>query len=195
MGRPRKATDEEILEAALGVMMRLGPTQWTLADVAGEVGLTPGAIVQRFGSKRALQIRLAEEAAGGATGMLEALREAHLDPLDTLLAYARQVACMAESPAMLAHHLSYLQQDLVDPELRRPLKRQALHGRSFIRGLLDEAVEAGTLRAGTDTDALARSVEAAISGSLMTWAIYQEGPAEAWMVSDVDRVLAPYRIG
>ena len=47
----------------------------------------------------------------------------------------------------------------------------------------------GTLGGSTDTESLARAVEATITGSLMTWAIYQDGPAEAWMVADVERVL------
>jgi hypothetical protein len=35
-------------------------------------------------------------------------------------------------------------------------------------------------------------VEAIISGSLMTWAFYHEGPADRWIRQDVNAVLAPY---
>ena len=31
-----------------------------------------------------------------------------------------------------------------------------------------------------------------VSGSLMTWAFYSEGPAERWIRDDVNAVLAPY---
>ncbi len=59
--RPRKASDEEIFAAAHRIMSRLGPAQWTLADIAAEAGLTAGALVQRFGSKRGLLLALAEQ--------------------------------------------------------------------------------------------------------------------------------------
>lgn len=39
---------------------------------------------------------------------------------------------------------------------------------------------------------LARIVETAINGSLMTWAFYEEGPAERWVLDDVNAVLRPY---
>ena len=52
--RPRKVSDEAIFAAAHKVMGQLGPAQWTLADIAREAGITAGAVVQRFGSKREL---------------------------------------------------------------------------------------------------------------------------------------------
>jgi len=35
-------------------------------------------------------------------------------------------------------------------------------------------------------------VEAIISGSLMTWAFYQEGTAREWVRDDLDAVLRPF---
>ena len=40
--------------------------------------------------------------------------------------------------------------------------------------------------------ALARTVEAMVNGSMMTWAFYHDGPAERWIRDDVNAVLAPY---
>ena len=193
MARPRKASDSEIFAATQQVMMRLSPTQWTLADVAGEVGLTAGALVQRFGSKRALLINVAERWASESPAALEQLRDEHSSPLAALFAYAQGIACMGESPDMLAHHLSYLQNDLVDPELRLCLRSQAEAGREFFVELLDDAVAAGELTESTDTAVLARAVETAVNGSLMTWAIYQDGSAEEWMERDLESTLSPYR--
>ncbi len=50
-GRRRKVTDDEIFAAAQRAMGRRGPHELTLADIAGEAGITPGLLVQRFGSK------------------------------------------------------------------------------------------------------------------------------------------------
>ena len=117
--RPRKASDDEVFAATLRMMARLGPQQITLADIASEVGLTPGALVQRFGSKRALLLTLSEKFAHSTSAMFESLRAAEPSPLATLYAYADCMAQLGGSPEALAHHLMWLQQDLTDPEFRR----------------------------------------------------------------------------
>lgn len=193
MARPRKASDEEIFEAAFGVMQRRGPAEWTLADVASEVGLTAGALVQRFGSKRALLLVLTERYADRVPRMYADLRTRHTSPLAALRAYAEGIACMAETPEMLAHHLDYLRLDLTDPDLHQQFKRQAEAARAFVRQALDDAVAVGELRAGTDTVTLTRQVETTITGSLFTWATYREGQAASWVRRDLDLVLASWR--
>lgn len=189
MGRPRKASDEEIYEAAFRVMKRLGPADWTLTDVATEVGLTAGALVQRFGSKRQLQVDLIKLFADGVQGMYAELRKAHASPLAAVRAYAEQVACLAQSPEGFAHHLDYLKLDLTDPEMHGHFRRQAEVAREFLKGALSDAVTAGELPAGTDVDQLTRLVETTVTGSLFTWATYREGTAAEWMRRDVEAVL------
>jgi AcrR family transcriptional regulator len=189
VARPRKASDEEIYEAAFRVMGRLGPAQWTLEDVAGEVGLTASALVQRFGSKRRLQLDLVRLFADGIGGTYEELRARETSPLAAVRAWADGIACLAESPEGLAHHLDYLRLDLTDPEMHVHFRRQAEAGRAFLRRTLAEAVAAGELPAGTDTDALARLVETVVSGSLFTWATYREGAADTWVRRDLELVL------
>jgi AcrR family transcriptional regulator len=193
VARPRKASDEEIFEAAFGVMQRRGPAEWTLADVASEVGLTAGALVQRFGSKRALLLVLTERYADSVPRMYADLRTRHTSPLAALRAYAEGIACMAETPEMLAHHLDYLRLDLTDPDMHQQFKRQAETARAFVRQALDDAVAVGELRAGTDTVTLTRQVETTITGSLFTWATYREGQAASWVRRDLDLVLASWR--
>jgi hypothetical protein len=39
---------------------------------------------------------------------------------------------------------------------------------------------------------LARTVEAVVNGSMLSWAFYQEGAARKWMRHDLDAVLKPY---
>lgn len=189
--RPRKASDEQIYAAAHAVINRRGPTEWTLADVAAEAGLTAGALVQRFGSKRALMIALTEQLAGATAGMFEALRAQQRSPLATVRAYVECVAEMASSPGTLAHHLSYLQRDLLDPELHRHVREQARQTRAELRRLLDEAVEAGEVVARSDREVVARMIEVTVSGSLMTWAFYLEGKAADWMLHDLKVTLRP----
>jgi AcrR family transcriptional regulator len=84
-GRPRQNTDVEIPQAAFRAIARLGPTRLTLADVAEEAGVTPAALVQRFGSKRALLLAAAADAAGGRVYIFQGLREKHRSPYAALL--------------------------------------------------------------------------------------------------------------
>ncbi|MEO8448312.1 MAG: TetR/AcrR family transcriptional regulator [Gemmatimonadota bacterium] len=193
--RPRKASDDQIFAAAYQIMQRLGPAQWTLADIAAEAGLTAGALVQRFGSKRELQVALTAKAAGATKNMFAELRAANPSPLDTLRAYGDCIAQMGETPGAFAHHLAYLQLDLTDPDLHRHVRAQARSCRSAIRGLLDEAVTLGELEPSLDPAELARAVEVTLSGSLMTWAFYQEGSAAKWMRHDLEVLLRPFLAG
>jgi AcrR family transcriptional regulator len=190
--RAKKVSDQEIFAAAHRVMAQLGPAQWTLADIAAAAGLTAGALVQRFGSKHSLQVALTAQAAAGTPAVFAELRRAHASPLDSLRAYAGCFAQMGESPGALAHHLAYLQLDLTDPDLHQHVRALALATRSAFRSLLDEAVAVGELARAVDTDALARAVEVTLSGSLLSWAFYQDGPASHWVRADLDAVLRPY---
>jgi AcrR family transcriptional regulator len=198
VARPRKATDEEVFEAAYRVMMRLGPSQWTLSDIAREAGLTAGALVHRFGSKRELMLALMERFAGTAGDLFMHLRARSGSALSAVYAYGDCMAAMGSTPEMLAHHLSYLQLDLTDPDYHRLFRAQAETGRAELRALLNEAVLAGELvaRRGeeeVDTTALAHAVQVTVTGSLFTWATYQDGSALEWMRRDMDHLLRPYR--
>jgi AcrR family transcriptional regulator len=192
MARPRKASDEEVFEAAFRVMARRGPAEWTLTDVASEAGLTAGALVQRFGSKRALQLELIARFADGVTQMYGTLLARHASPLAAVRAYVAQISCLAESPEGFAHHLDYLRLDLTDPEMHVHFRRQAEAARTFLREALAKAAVAGELEPGTDVRGLARMVETALTGSLFTWATYRAGSARRWVARDVEAVLAPH---
>ena len=190
--RRRKATDDEIFAAAQRAMTRRGPHELTLADIAAEAGVSAGRLVQRFGSKRALLLVLAERFAGGAGTLFEGLRATHRHPLATLRAYATCMADLAATPEALSRNLAYLQIDLIDPEFRAHLLTNARATRLEIESLLRSAVMEGALRRDTDTARLARTIETVISGSLMSWACYREGPAAAWIRRNLDAVLQPH---
>lgn len=171
---------------------RLAPNELTLAEIAKEAGVTAGALAQRFGSKRQLLLDLSRAAAGSTGDFIAQLKAAHRSPLAAVRAYAECMAQLAQSPAALARNLAYLQIDLADPEFREQLTVQAKATRAGLRDLLETAVQAGELGRGTNVPALARTVEAMVNGSLMTWAFYHDGPAERWIRDDVNLVLQPY---
>ena len=192
--RPRKASDEEVFAAAHRVMQRVGPAEVTLARIAAEAGVTAGALVQRFGSRRGLMLALMAEFSGSAPAFFAQIRAEHPSPLAALRAYAECHAQMAESPQTLAHHLSYLQIDLTDPDFHQHMRVQAAATRRELRGLIADAVDAGELAPGTDVDLLTRAVMAALNGSLFVWATLREGTAAESVRGDLDAVLAPYLV-
>jgi AcrR family transcriptional regulator len=190
--RPRKVTDEELFAATYAAMSKLGPSELTLAAIAKEAGVTAAVLVQRFGSKRDLMLTLAERYADGAAAMMTGFAERHRSPLAALRDYAECMAGMASSPAALARNFAYLQIDLTDPDFRVHLAKGARATRDWFRQLIQSAVDAGELDAGVDPARLARTIEAVVGGSLISWAFYQEGPASRWVRDDLDAVLAPY---
>ena len=190
--RPRKASDDEIFHAAYQVMQRTGPGELTLADIAAEAGLTAGALVQRFGSKRDLLLKLSDRFAGGVGEMFAGLRKAHRSPLAALRAYSDCMAGMATSPAALMRNLSYLQIDLTDDDFRKNLEKSARATREELQHLIRDAIQAKELVPSTNARQLARTVEAVIGGSMLGWAHYQEGTAAKYMRDDLNAVLKPY---
>jgi AcrR family transcriptional regulator len=190
--RRRKAEDADVFAALVRVMHRRGPAELTLREIAAEAGVTAGALVQRFGSKRALL--LAHARYGSATGdvgvAVPAPRTAA--PLEALRSVTAVHAQLASSPRAALRNLAYLQNDLADPVLHRHLLRMSRAARSYYEGLVADAVAAGELRADTDAQALARSIEVTLGGSFLAWTLYREGAAADWLREDLEATLRPY---
>jgi AcrR family transcriptional regulator len=191
-GRPRGIDDASILRATVDVIGRVGPVGLTLAAVAREVGLVPGTLVQRFGSKRGLLLALAEHAADDADDLLGRMRAKHKSPLAALAALiAAPMASMA-TPETFANHLAFLCIDLTDPEFRAPaLAVHQAQGRA-VEALLTESLLAGELRPGTDVAALAAAVQAIAAGAGLVWALDRQGALEQRLRQALDGVLSPH---
>jgi AcrR family transcriptional regulator len=190
--RPRKVSDSQLFAATHAVMSKVGPRELTLAAIAKEAGVTAAVLVQRFGSKRALLLALAAKYSDGAGEFITALAKQHASPLAAMRAYADCMAGMAASPAALARNLAYLQIDMTDPDFRRHLVKQARATRAGLRRLVESALQAGELAPSVNPAQLARTIEAVLSGSMMSWGFYREGTAARWMRADLEAVLAPW---
>ena len=190
--RPRKVSDDQLFAATQAVMSKVGPRELTLAAIAREAGVTAAVLVQRFGSKRALMLALFEKYAGSAGEIVAGFAKQHASPLAALRAYADCMAGMAASPAALARNLAYLQIDLTDRDFRKHLVKQARATREGLRRLVEAASQAGELVPNTKPEQMARTIEAVLSGSMLTWAFYREGTAAHWMRADLEAVLRPY---
>src|SRR5581483_2513601 len=110
--RPRKAEDADVFAALVRVMHRRGPAELTLRAIAAAAGITAGALVQRFGSKRALLLAHARYAAATGDVGLDLPRPRRASPLAALRSVAALYAQLAESPRAAVRNLAYLLNDL-----------------------------------------------------------------------------------
>jgi len=189
--RPRQASDEQIIEAAIRAMTRLGPARFTLAAVAQEAGLSAAALVQRFGSKRGLLLALASQAPEGQRIMFESLRTRYRSPVKALFSLADCMMMLGTTPEAIANSLAFLQIDLTDPDFHRHAAAGAAVTQQGLVTLIRDAIAAGEL-VRCDAARLARALQATMSGSLLGWAIVREGTLRRWMRRDFETVLRPY---
>jgi AcrR family transcriptional regulator len=190
--RRRKAEDADVFAALVRVMHRRGPAELTLREIAAEAGVTAGALVQRFGSKRAMLLAHARYAAAtGDTGVTVPVRRT-ASPLMALRSVTEMYAQLADSPRAAVRSLAYLLNDLADPALRRHLLRLSRAARGWYVELLTDAVAARELRAHTDVRALARLIEVTLRGSLLNWTLYREGSVADWLREDLEATLRPH---
>lgn len=190
MPRQRLVSDDQLLDAAERIAQRDGPVGMTLEEVGAQVGVTAAAVLRRFGSKRALLLAVAERGAARVPAWFARARARHESPIEALLAAVSEGAA-ARTREEVASGLAFLQLDVRDDEFRAHAKTFFDKFAGEVRALLDAAVEARDLRE-TDTEALARAVEVAFSGSIIAWGIRGEGDAEDAVKHDVGAVLEPY---
>lgn len=189
--RPRQASDQQILDAAVRAMTCLGPARFTLAAVAREAGLSAAALVQRFGSKRGLLLALAAQAPDGQRKTFEGLRATARSPLQALFSLADCMTMLGTNPEQIANAVAFLQIDLTDPEFHRYAAAGAAETQKGLVTLIRDAIAAGEL-VPCDASRLAYALQATMSGSLLGWAIVQKGSLRRWMRRDFDTVLRPY---
>ncbi|MEU4832719.1 TetR/AcrR family transcriptional regulator [Streptosporangium sp. NPDC023615] len=193
MARPRTTSDEAILRAAGRAIGGHGPAGLTLAAVATEAGLSPAALVQRFGSKRGLLLAFAEWSASGTGEVFGRARRRHDSPLTALYEALTELASTMGTPEEAANALAFLQLDLTDPEFREHAVTQARRMREEITGLLAEAVVTGELTGNADPVRLARAVQVAYNGTLILWALTGEGDLPRVLRADIDHLLRVHR--
>jgi AcrR family transcriptional regulator len=193
--RRRKAEDKDVFAALVRVMLRRGPAELTLREIASEAGVTAGALVQRFGSKRAMLLAHARHAAATGDAGLTVSEPRTSSPLAMLRTAASIYASVADSPRAAVRNLAYLLNDLGDPALRRHLLQMSRTARRWYEQLLTEAIAAGELQGGTDVRPLARLIEATLRGSFVSWTLYREGTAADWLREDLEALVRPYLTG
>jgi AcrR family transcriptional regulator len=169
---PRRRTipDESLLEDALDIVHRSGPSALSFATLGARVGLAASTIVQRFGSKdellRAALLHAWDRLdADTAAAIAEASPDA-AGVVDMLVALSGQYEVND-----FADQLMVLREDLRDPVLRA-------RGAVWI-ATLAEAIEQRVATVPGGADGLGELVVTHWQGTLTVWGFNRPGPLPA----------------
>ncbi|MEX0409267.1 TetR/AcrR family transcriptional regulator [Aquibium sp. LZ166] len=173
MPRPKKLSDEDVLDAALHVMHARGPDALTFAALAESCGLSSATLVQRFANKPNLVRQTVLHAWDGLDAQTEALASSiprtPAGAIDLLVGLSAQYGGIEE----YAEGLLLLREDLRDPVLRA---RGAIW-KSRLCPVLDECF-AGT--AGVP-ESIGLLMAAQWQGALLWWAFDPKVPVQEFV--------------
>lgn len=165
MPRRKRISDEAVLDAAIRVMMRTGPADFTLAEAGREAGVSAATLLQRFGDKQTLIVRaLARDVAGFMTRLDEAPKEPSREAVLDLFWLVTPDTDDAEA---FADQLPWLREDFRNPELNR-LSRQMF---TALRAALADRLPPLPV----PPEVGARLIEAQWQGAMNQWGFFQEG--------------------
>lgn len=157
MTRPKTISDEDVLAAALEVLAETGDN-FTLSDIAKRVGLSRATLIQRFGNKEAILLRIATFEAEATQAWLDGLAQDNAS--NELWPFLEQiVGSMGRGDGFAARVT------LASLEAREPALRALAHKRYT---LVQNAI-AARLPPGADRDRTAEHLHAIIAGSTMQW--------------------------
>jgi AcrR family transcriptional regulator len=166
MPRKRTIPDEDLLDAALGLVREVGPDAVSFGSLASRVDLAPSTLVQRFGSKAALLqaalLRAWWQLEAATDDAIDAAPDGPAGVVELLVSLTGQYDAHD-----FADQLRVLREDLRDPVLRD-------RGRAWFATLSD-AVEARLSASGGNGD-LGRLVVATWQGTLTVWSFTRDAP-------------------
>jgi AcrR family transcriptional regulator len=166
MPRKRTIPDEDLLDAALGLVREVGPDAVSFASLASRVDLAPSTLVQRFGSKAALLqaalLRAWAQLEGATDDAIAAAPDGPTGVVELLVSLTGQYDAHD-----FADQLRVLREDLRDPVLRA-------RGQAWF-ATLSEAVGARLGPGGGNGD-LGRLVVATWQGTLTVWSFARDAP-------------------
>ena len=165
MPRTKVLSDETVLDGVAKVMFRKGPQDFTLAEAAREVGVSPATLIQRFGDKQALIVRAVARDNARFADFLAGLPST--TGSEAVVALFRGMSQAFGDMGAFADQLLWLREDMRDPTLN------ALARERF--AALRAAVAARMPPMPTEPDLAARLVEAQWQGALNQWGIEPTG--------------------
>lgn len=163
MPRPKTVSDNDVLAGALEVLAEKGQN-FTLTDLANRIGLSRATLIQRFGDRDAILMRITAYDVGLTRQWLESIET--VPGPDGLWHFLETiVGSMGDGDGFSARVT------LAALEAHNPALRQ--YGQQRY-GLVQAAI-AARLPAGPNRDAAAEHIHAIIAGSSMQWVVSDRG--------------------
>jgi AcrR family transcriptional regulator len=172
MARPQTASDDEILQASLRVMVRRGHDAFTLSEVAAEVGLSRAAIILRFKGTHALKVRLTTYIVDRFVQSLRSLPSSRGG--DGLLELVAFIGQKVSSPGSLAAFMRTYHSNIEDKELLRLERKRG----AALRAAVAERMPSTAIT----RDSAVTAFGAHISGCLMQWEVQTGTDARCYLV-------------
>ncbi|MBG3876490.1 TetR/AcrR family transcriptional regulator [Desulfovibrio oxamicus] len=180
MARPKLHSDEFILDIALSIMLQKGPSAFTLSDVAGAVGISRAALIQRFKDKATLHHKVMERNTQEVRDYFaKASPEKGLDPLWVML---KDLIAGMGNGAGMEGHLLLLWGDVQEPSLRALAAER--------NRLVLQAIEARLPAGPRPSGHTASLIQTVIQGACMQWLVEPEGELAAFMTERTRMLLA-----
>jgi TetR/AcrR family transcriptional regulator, macrolide resistance operon repressor len=184
MARKHSASDEQIMQAALKVIIRQGHDGFTLSAVAAEVGLSRAAIILRFKGTEALKATLTAYIAGLFVKSLQALPTGPSG--NNLLALVAHIGGMLTTPGSLAAFMRHYHTNLNNEELA-----QVEHQRG---AALQAAISVRMPPVGISHESAVLAFNANLTGSMMQWEVRTDIDARSYLVERTKAWLTLARI-
>lgn len=179
MPRPKLVTDDEVLDAANRVLFAHGGTDFTLADVAREVGLSRAALIQRFANRdQILRLMAAREveATRAYLGSLPLERG-----LPGLWAFLREIVSSMGDGNGFSARVQLAWMETRDADMKRMAAQRY--------DLVQEAIAARLPHGTPEPEKLARSLHAVIAGATMQWVVLDHDDLSAYALEQLADVL------
>jgi len=196
VGRPRSFEDDAIFAATARVISRLGQDRLTLAAIAEEVGCSAPALVQRFGSKRALVRSYIGWSIAHIQLRWDQVNSGDYSPLESIKARVQlprserpdEVPEPEGFPSTVYFHLVAWEDEALRPRVND--RRRAAEDE--LQRMLVLATEAGEIT-GCNEAELASTMYNAFQGAALQTLATPGGQIEKRLAELVDALVAPYR--
>lgn len=195
MVRPIETGDDALLDAAGLVLMREGPSAFTLAKAADAAGVSAAMLIKRFGSKDRLFLRLSQRWVACLDPLLEEAAAAYTSPLARLRAVALRNYHDLDHEDTASNQLAALAIDLQNDEMRGWLHVGWGHVRRHLARHATDAATAGELAGCPPPQQLARIIVGAMEGGCLVWSVHPEGSLVARLADDLDALLGGWTTG
>lgn len=165
-------TRRQLMDVALRAFSARGYSAARLSDIAGEVGVTRGAVYWHFGSKKGLLFAILKEMANPYIQTATEVLESDLEPGLKIRELVRRVMDATDkSKAFLAHHQLAMRFMAENPhgfeDFHRHIARDMKKLTRLLTGAIRDAQSTGAVRSDVDPKIVTGIIGAVLRGSAM----------------------------